>query len=183
MVATEPWFIGDRAIALATMYLTRRQDLEILPVVARGHDSSDDIRVELRSQSNAFPVHFLVKVKGVLRSGPRPGRSNGVFPVRYTRQELEYQGIPVCVFLFTVDDEQGYYRWLYEPVIAEQKNGVLQLDQSLESVSSKDRESLQVVILNKFERLDNDAIDKMVHDVAEWYKVARSPMHPAHLAL
>ncbi len=172
MAAAEPWFIGERAEALATMYLTRRQDLDVLPLPARAR--GDDLWVRLRDADHPN-AHFLVEVKGILLSHPRsrqPVREQ--FPVRYTRRDLGDRDVPVCLFLFTVDDEQGYYRWLYEPVIT-QGHARLRLDPRIDSLPPEERQRQQVVVLSKFKPLDDGAIDTVVQQVADWY--ATEPRH------
>ncbi len=174
MATVEPWYIGERAEALATMYLTRRQDLEVSSVSPRSRYTGSDIQIRLKSKSGGAPITFIVKVKGVFRSSPRLGLpSSRMFPVRYAVQELEDRGLPVCIFLFTVDDERGYYRWLYEPVVSDQQQAVLRLEQNFASISPEDQERQQVVILSKFEELNDEAIAKVVHQVMQWYRAAR----------
>ena len=126
MNAKEPWFVSMRAEALASLYLSHRDDLEI-------------VRAPLHAG-----YHFLVYVSGgplvgqkVLAIAAKGRRSAGaaskkanepVFSVDLAAREGLDARLPWCVFLFNVDTEDGYYRWLYEPLITLQGQADLRLN-------------------------------------------------------
>jgi hypothetical protein len=107
-----------RARALTMMLLTRREDLLIeevkddigLDYIVRFHtEGKEGLRefgIELRAVGTAVTKDHADKalrpaMQGVQRYGPFP--------------------LPVCLFLFTMENDQGWYTWVAEPV--ESKNG------------------------------------------------------------
>ena len=81
MAAAEPWFIGERAEALATMYLTRRQDLTVLPATTYGPDTGSSIRVQVGDSNTTVPIEFCVKPKeSVGRTSKQDNLLAGHFP-------------------------------------------------------------------------------------------------------
>jgi type I restriction-modification system DNA methylase subunit len=59
---------------------------------------------------------------------------------------------PVCLFFFTLDKDQGYYKWILEPVIEEQGNSKLHFNQS-----------------HEFKKLTDEGIDNIISTVNRWY--------------
>jgi hypothetical protein len=60
---------------------------------------------------------------------------------------------PVCLFYFTMDDDQGYYTWVAEPVV---------------------REEFPVLVMHsepRCRKLDRSALDEIVEAVDHWYDV------------
>jgi hypothetical protein len=104
----QEWFIAERARALAMVHLTRRDDLvvtqagrdvglEYVVYITRG-DGERSLRqfgVFLRGTKSAVTEEHLNKV---LRPAMQSFQRVGQFPY------------PVCLFHFTMDDDQGYYR-------------------------------------------------------------------------
>jgi hypothetical protein len=112
-------FLAERAERLAFLDLTRRDDIVVDRVAST--DSGFD---------------FLVTVT---RGGARNGRVFGVQSkardgsVRHPA-ELGADGdypagtdapFPICVFLYTMSDDRGYYRWIKEPVVGTRGKPVL----------------------------------------------------------
>lgn len=113
MSSKTPWYLGERAQALAYVYLTRRDDLRIQ---APHHDTHGiDLLVELlrsgRSSGRVFGVQLTAQVAPLLHPGariPQPAEiAVDTFP------------FPICLFFFTMQDNAGYYTWIAEPLIAE----------------------------------------------------------------
>jgi len=154
----------ERAEALATLFLTRRNDVEIIPSGRYGRDASYDLLVRIATAHTATDTTFGVEVKGV-RSIKRRGKN--AFVVNYTRSELRDTGLPSCIFLFAVDDEQGYYRWLFEPVISLHDTAELHFGMTITHDDLAQRE--RIVARDEFAPLTDRAIDTIVEQVKHWY--------------
>ncbi len=59
---------------------------------------------------------------------------------------------PICLFFWTLNNDQAYYKWVLEPIIETQSYPRLLFNQS------------QV-----FKRLNNEEIEKIVFTVNNWY--------------
>jgi hypothetical protein len=64
-------------------------------------------------------------------------------------QEFPY---PVCLLYFTMEDNQGYYTWIAEPVL-----------------TGDGKPQLQMHATADCKKLDREALDKMVSQVDAWY--------------
>lgn len=164
MAAEQAWYIAERAEALATVFLTRRGDLEVIPSGRYGRDASYDLLVRIATAHTATDTTFGVEVKGV-RSVKRRGKN--AFLVNYTRRELRDTGLPICLFLFAVDDEQGYYRWLFEPVISSHDKAELHIGMTITHDDPAQHE--RIVARDEFAPLTDHAIDTIVEQVKHWY--------------
>lgn len=166
MAAEQAWYIAERAEALATLFLTRRDDLEVIPTGRYGRDASYDILVRIKQEHAVTDATFGIEVKGV-RSEKRRGSNS--FLVNYVRSEIRDAAFPVCIFLFAVDDEQGYYRWLFEPVISPTGKATLRfgLDMAHDDLARRER----VAVRSIFEPLTGHAIDALIERVKHWYTV------------
>ena len=118
MTTQDQSFIDQRVRALAIMYLTRRKDLalnfdeklggidllvDILP--AKDHDEGAGRRmfgVDLKSANGSTTIEQLQKQ---LKSAFKGKRRIPKLP------------FPLCLFLFTMSDNKGYFTWLIEPSI------------------------------------------------------------------
>lgn len=143
------WFVTERARALALMHLTRRDDLVVTPVgtdigleylvyITRDDEkpSARQFGVALRAaRSPAGEEHVNKALRPTMRSYARAGG----FPY------------PVCLFYFTMEDSQGYYPWVVEPV-----------------PTSDGKPRLQVHAAS-CKRLDREALDRIVDQTQAWY--------------
>lgn len=173
MAAEQAWYITERAEALATLFLTRRNDLEVIPSGRYGQESGYHILVRIKMEHASTDTTFGIQVKGV-RSEKRRGKSS--FPVTYARSQLRDTGLPICVFLFAVDDEQGYYRWLLESVISPTGKAKLRFGLAITHDNLERRE--RVLVRSIFEPLNNltgQALDALTEQVKRWYMVKGSP--------
>jgi hypothetical protein len=151
------WFIAERARALARMHLTRREDLRVTHVgkgfgleyvvyITRKSekDSVRQFGVVLRASQSPVTEHYLNRI---LRPTMQSFQRGGEYPY------------PVCLFYFTMEDNQGYYTWVAEPVLAE---------------GGKPR--LMVHSSASCKPLDREALDKIVSQVDAWYDAFFSSM-------
>lgn len=178
MAAEQAWYIAERAEALAALFLTRREDLEIIPSGRYDRNPSYDLLVRIKTQNPGTDMSFGVEVKGV-RSEKRRGKNS--FLVSYAHTELLDAGLPICVFLFAVDDEQGYYRWLLEPEIASDGNARLRF--GLNTPHDTSVQGSRASVRSEFDPLTDHAIDSMVALVKEWYQHKRQTMTPSAIAV
>ena len=144
---TQEWFVAERARALAMVYLTRRDDLA---VVKAGQGIGLEFIVYIRKEDGETSVRqfgvFLRGTKGPVTEAhldkllsPRMNTLPKQFPY------------PVCLFHFTMDDDQGYYTWVAEPAVEDGKP--------------------RLVLHNTphTKKLDSPALDKIVESVDRWY--------------
>jgi hypothetical protein len=147
----QEWFVAERTRALALRYLTRRDDLvvteagrgvglEYVVYITRGEEAQGrsvrQFGVFLRGTKNAVTEEHLDKVlrptmQGFLRTGQFP--------------------YPVCLFYFTMDDDQGYFTWVAEPAVAEEGPRLLMHAEA------------------HCRKLDRAALDEIVSRVDRWY--------------
>lgn len=143
-------FIGERARALAFVLLTRRAEVA---VSERKVDGGIDLLVTLHPEDKHGLRQFAVQVKGVWRKSTaddakavlRPGMGellrHGPYP------------FPVVLFFFTMENSQGWYTWVTEPVVTG--------DGGFELRSHEDASC---------HLLDGRAIDEIVDRVDRWYE-------------
>jgi hypothetical protein len=107
-------FLAERVRALATVVLTRRGDLT---VVDTKKDTGLDFHVYIAREDKPMRLVFGVLLRGV----PSPvtaGHANQVLgPTMGQFQGMRKFTYPVCLFFFTVREEQAYFSWLAEPVV------------------------------------------------------------------
>jgi hypothetical protein len=138
-------FIKERARLLAFVVLTRRDDV----VVDRGGSHLGfDYLVSLGS--NGTPTG---RVFGVHVEGRDVGQA--ALPLSRDPVEAEDAPFPVCVFLFMMEDDRGYYRWLKEPVVA------------------RGRSQLRKPADARWVDLDTAALGEIVGRVNQWYDAPR----------
>jgi hypothetical protein len=107
-------FIADRARALATVILTRRQDLAIAETK---QSTGLDFHVYIDREEKPMRLAFGVLLRGV--SAPMTGdNANKILaPTMGQFQGMRKFTYPVCLFFFTMRDERAYFSWLAEPIV------------------------------------------------------------------
>jgi hypothetical protein len=66
---------------------------------------------------------------------------------------MEEIPLPLCLFAFTMENDEGFYQWVVEPII------------------TKDGPKLHLSTDAALSRLDNTALDRIVDQVNHWYDV------------
>jgi len=109
-------FLAERVRALATVILTRRDDLTITETK---QGTGLDFHVSIEREDKSMHLTFCVLLRGVSSPvtaeqankllGPTMGQFRGMRKFTY----------PVCLFFFTMREEQAFFSWLAEPVVTD----------------------------------------------------------------
>ncbi|HEY9660694.1 MAG TPA: DUF4365 domain-containing protein [Allocoleopsis sp.] len=143
-------FIGERAEFLAIVHLTRRPDVVIERMRS---DYGLDILVTTLKDKLPTGRVFGVQVKGQDKAvnDLKELAISLTNPVIPDPQDLPF---PVCVFLFTMEDDRGYYRWTkYSP--------------------SQSSQAANAVTPHQWHCLDEHAVEQIIEDVNAWYDAKR----------
>jgi hypothetical protein len=152
MATKEAWYIGQRSEALAIMYLTRRDDL----IISRQKEEERglDFLVTLLKDGGYSGRLFGVQVKATV-STPKLVQRDDIIEIKSALKPLQSLAelpFPVCLFFFTLENDQGYYKWILDPVLEGQSNSKLFFNKS-----------------NEFKKLNDDAIGNIISIVNSWY--------------
>lgn len=143
------WFIAERARALATILLTRRDDLVVKDAP---EETALDFTVHLKTEAGLGNRPFGVFVAAAMNPATRKDVGKLLQPVlEQVRTRGPFQ-FPVCVFYFTVKDNQGYHAWAYEPV-----------------VTAEGQPRLSTRALADGRPLGNESLEEIVAAVQRWY--------------
>ena len=144
------WYIGERVKALAVMHLTRRKDLVVKEEV-REPGKIRDLLVEIISPEKVGWRRFGVYLQGT-KAAVTEKHADRVLSLSLQRfRDYGETPYPFCLFYFTMDDNQGYFTWVAEPIISD---GTPKLDYHEEAHCIK---------------LDREALDHIVDRVNDWY--------------
>jgi hypothetical protein len=109
-------FLAERARALATVYLTRRDDLVL---TATKQDNGLEYHVVIERVGKPMRPMFGV----LLRAGFEPvtpeQANKSLGPTVGQFQKKGGFTYPVCLLYFTMRDDQAFFAWLAEPAIDE----------------------------------------------------------------
>jgi len=142
-------FIGERVRALAVVYLTRREDLIVTEETA---DVGVDLWVALNPEGKERHRKFGVELRGVWKA-VTAGHANGVlYPSMQGMLRYGPFPFPVVLFFFTMENNEGWYTWVAEPVVS--SHGDFEIVQHGKAACRP---------------LDAEAIDKIVEAVDRWY--------------
>lgn len=123
MTTKDPWYLAQRAVALALVQLTRRDDVRVQQDVAVGR-ARIDLLVETMHAGHPTGHVFGIELKA------RVSASTDAAPL--ILQDIAANVLvgtgttPHCLFFFTMADNAGYYAWLLEPAITEDGQPKLQ---------------------------------------------------------
>jgi hypothetical protein len=109
-------FLAERVRALATVILTRRDDLTI---AATKEGTGLDFHVSIEREDKPMRLTFGVLLRGVPSSvtaehankilGPTMGQFLGMRKFTY----------PICLLLFVMREERAFFSWLAEPLMTD----------------------------------------------------------------
>src|SRR5437763_1611534 len=135
-------FIAERVKDLAVMYLTRRKDLEV-----RWEEKSNewiDCVVEIKGKNAPSRRLFGVELRGTMAPVTDDHANK---KLRSTMQTMLRRGqfpFPVCLLYFTMQNNEGRYTWIAEPVL---EDGKPVLTYHGEADAKKfDKEALDIII-------------------------------------
>jgi hypothetical protein len=151
MTKTDTWYLEQRGEALAYVLLTRSEQLAIAQQQTED-ETGLDFRVEILKNGHRSGRLFGVIVKSILKSSDTEILSSQELLDNGNLRWLETLPFPVCLFLFIMQTDEGFYRWLTEPFVAEDGRPKL---------TSETTKSL--------ERLNSDALDTLITHVDRWY--------------
>ncbi len=141
-------FIGERVRALATVILTRRNDLTIAETK---QSTGLDFHVHIEREDKPMRLSLGILLRGV--SGPMTpeGADRVLGPTMGQFQGMRNFTYPVCLFFFSMRDEKAYFSWLAEPVLGE--NGPKLVHHARAHC----------------EELTDERLDGAVESVVDWY--------------
>jgi hypothetical protein len=140
-------YLGQRLEALAIIHLTRRKDL----VVTKANLAGVNLIVYITSPNEPSRRTFGLMVKGTTEAIADERQATRLM----NSMEIEQKGgqlmMPVCVFLFSMRDDQGFFDWQAQPRLEDGK--------------------VQLPLKTEFEakRLDPVALDGLIDEVNRWY--------------
>jgi hypothetical protein len=114
-------FIAEQVRALATVLLTRRGDLTI---VDTKKDTGLDLHVYINREDKPMRLTLGILLRGVPSPVSAEAANKLLSPTLGQFQGLRKFTYPVCLFLFTLRQEQAFFSWLAEPVVT---NGIPKL--------------------------------------------------------
>ncbi len=146
-------FVAERAPVLATIILTRHGDLTI---VDTKRNTELDLHVFIDRKDKPMRLMFGVLLRGVL-SAATPKQANRILRISMAQfQGMRKFTYPVCLFFFSMRDEQAFFSWLAEPVLA---GGALELVH---------HEKANCV------ELTDEKLDQVVEQIVAWYDAVES---------
>lgn len=153
MEATKTWYIKERAEQLALVYLSRRDDLVITK--SAGSDYGLDFLVSIGRENEYTGRMFGIRVSSRLSLKPVYQRALDVYKMNIKLNKISgFKDIPfpLCLFVFAMENDEGYYRWIKKPVT--------------------DPEGTPKLLFHKaniFKKLTRKEFDNIVAQVNLWY--------------
>jgi hypothetical protein len=141
-------FIAEQVRALATVILTRRGDLTI---VDTRQDTGLDLHVYLNREDKSMRLTLGVLLRGVPSPVTAEQANKLLGPTLGQFQGMRKFTYPVCLFFFTLRQEQAFFSWLAEPILT---NGAPKLVH---------REKADCVALT------DDLLERALDQVVTWY--------------
>ena len=137
-------FVGRRSDALALILLSNRPGLTVM--TSPEHAGVDLIVSVVRKKVRIFN-HFGVIVKGSAEEIPNAAEASRLLSRLVNRDAARAPLLmPVCIFLFSMVGDQGYYAWLREPVAS---GGLPRLNEhATMNCKRLDRAALQSIVDN-----------------------------------
>jgi hypothetical protein len=152
MSVTESWPIEERATQLAIVYFSRRNDLLIQQ--AHAVDLGVDLLITLTKHGQLTGRLFGVQIKAGRHVQVKPVNvEKNAYRIRVGSPEvLEDLPFPLCRVVFDMDNDEGYYQWILEPII------------------KPDNVNLRPSTRGTFKKLTKEELDMIVQQVNLWYE-------------
>jgi hypothetical protein len=141
-------FIGERARALATIVLTRRGDLT---VVDTKKDTGLEFHVYIDREDKPMRLMFGVLIRGVPSPVTVEHANRVLGPTMAQFEGMRKFTYPVCLFFFTMREEQAFFCWLAEPVVTDGVPKLVHHDKA------------------NCDELTTEMIDKVIDQIVAWY--------------
>ncbi len=109
-------FLADRVRAMATVILTRRDDLTITETK---QSTGLDFHVYIDREDKLMRLAFGVLLRGVTSPVTADQANEVLKPTMGQFRGMRKFTYPVCLFFFTMRDEQAFFSWLAEPVLTD----------------------------------------------------------------
>ncbi len=106
--------IGGQVRTRANVILTRRDDLR---VVDTKEQTGLDLHVHVEREDKPMRLVFGVLLRGVPSAMTAEQADKALGPTMGFFQGLRKFTYPVCLFFFTVREEQAFFTWLAEPSV------------------------------------------------------------------
>ena len=113
MTKQEPWFLEMRAVAFASLVLTKHNKAKVQPYA--GHDIAIDLLVEILKDGKSTLRFFGAQLVPYLDLPTIEDADERVLS-HFGRDPFE-ASLPICVFVIGVRKLEGIYRWVVEPVV------------------------------------------------------------------
>lgn len=162
MNKSQPWYLAARAENMAIVLLTERSDLEVIrpsnQPPSSPHIQHIDLLVRILRPSVERSSLFGVELKAIRElpgnvanrleeESNQPIRID--LPIR--REDYEDYGFPICCFLFEIQHNIGFYRWIVSP----------------KDLNSPEHANKVTESSDFFYRLTLQALDNIVNSVAQ----------------
>lgn len=157
MRVTESWPIEERATQLAIVYFSRRNDLLIKQ--AHEFDYGIDLLIHITQHGQLTGRLFGVHIKASRHLQARRVRlDKNEYTIKVTAPEtLKDLPFPLCIVVFNMENDDGYYRWGLEPIV------------------NQDNVNLRTVTRDIFKKLTKEELDIIVEQVNHWYEKRSHP--------
>jgi hypothetical protein len=113
MTKQDPWFFEERAMAFASLVLTKHEDVLVRPHA--GADMGIDLLVEVRTTGKSRRRLFGVQMIPYMDLPDMKNADERVLS-HLGRNSMEAD-LPLCAFVIGVRKPEGTYRWVVEPVV------------------------------------------------------------------
>lgn len=151
---TGTWYIAERAEQLAILHLSRRDDLVITHSSESGYGFDILVSISKDGKPTGRMFGVVIKAKKSLQSTLQKPLAINEMSFDLGKMALPKDiPFPLCLFIFEMENDQGYYRWIKEPVIDAENKAVLLAGQE-----------------NAFKALTKEALDHIVGQINLWYE-------------
>ena len=152
MAGKQVEFSNWRSEQLSIVYLTRRSDLR----VGQQKDGyGPELFVTILEEGQDVGRYVGIEARGVSTNAVRRHGEESVEITRLSFKYTPYQDVPfpACLFVFSMEDDRGYWKWIREPVLESPRGRTLVLNESKTMLP-----------------LTNEAIEHLVQTVRCWYE-------------
>jgi hypothetical protein len=140
--------LADLVRAHATIILTRRNDLSI---VESKKATGLDLQVSIEREDKPMRLTFGVLLRGAIPPHTAKQANKTLGPTMGQFRGMRKFTYPVCLFFFTLREEQAYFSWLAEPVVTSGAPKLVHHEKA------------------KCAPLTDELLDQVVEQIVAWY--------------